>query len=231
MRITHVVDSHPMFSLINGCRELLGRSGYVSCLMVTSRLIEVNEIALQVVMLLAFLFHQRLLQLKWYTQLHDRNLKASWVAEKKVFLACSPLYIAGGFVALFMNVKQNQLHIVKHFLRGCLRSYAGLVLDCFVFPQVLLNIRKVLFLGHFTLESLLCMCFHMHMTFTGQKPMILGHPSFRSIPMQVSSPALRTSLSVLYICYLLQSSACSSSLANDVSLQEDLGDMKIMRKF
>ncbi|CAL8151165.1 unnamed protein product [Prunus armeniaca] len=140
MRITHVVDSHPMFSLINGCRELLGRSGYVSCLMVTSRLIEVNEIAVRVVMLLAFLFHQRLLQLKWYTQLHDRNLKASWVAEKKVFLACSPLYIAGGFVALFMNVKQNQLHIVKHFLRGCLRSYAGLVLDCFVFPQVLLNI-------------------------------------------------------------------------------------------
>lgn len=139
-RITHVVDSHPMFSLINGCRELLGRSGYVSCLMVTSRLIEVNEIAVRVVMLLAFLFHQRLLQLKWYTQLHDRNLKASWVAEKKVFLACSPLYIAGGFVALFMNVKQNQLHIVKHFLRGCLRSYAGLVLDCFVFPQVLLNI-------------------------------------------------------------------------------------------
>ncbi|CAL9017238.1 unnamed protein product [Prunus brigantina] len=61
-------------------------------------------------MLLAFLFHQRLLQLKWYTQLHDRNLKASWVAEK------------------------------KHFLWGCLRSYARLVLDCFVFPQVLLNI-------------------------------------------------------------------------------------------
>ncbi|ONI12769.1 hypothetical protein PRUPE_4G182200 [Prunus persica] len=91
-------------------------------------------------MLLAFLFHQRLLQLKWYTQLHDHNLKASWVAEKKVFLACSPLYIAGGFVALFMNVKQNQLHIVKHFLWGRLRSYAGLVLDCFVFPQVLLNI-------------------------------------------------------------------------------------------
>ncbi|CAB4277527.1 unnamed protein product [Prunus armeniaca] len=128
--------------LISAARliELLGRSGYVSCLMVTSRLIEVNEIAVRVVMLLAFLFHQRLLQLKWYTQLHDRNLKASWVAEKKVFLACSPLYIAGGFVALFMNVKQNQLHIVKHFLRGCLRSYAGLVLDCFVFPQVLLNI-------------------------------------------------------------------------------------------
>ncbi|PQQ21488.1 uncharacterized protein Pyn_07736 [Prunus yedoensis var. nudiflora] len=74
-------------------------------------LIEVNEIAVQVVMLLAFLFHQRLLQLKWYTQLHDQHLKASWVAEKKVFLAYSPLYIAGGFVVLFMNVKQNQLHI------------------------------------------------------------------------------------------------------------------------
>ncbi|KAI5333234.1 hypothetical protein L3X38_023364 [Prunus dulcis] len=203
--------------------------GYVPCL------IEVNEIAVRVVVLLAFLFHQRLLQLKWYTQLHDHNLKASWVAEKKVFLACSPLSIAGGFVALFMNVKQNQLHIVKHFLWGRLRSYAGLVLDCFVFPQVLLNIflnsKKVLFLGHFTLESLLCVCFHTHMTFTGKKPMILGHPSFRSILMQVSSPSLRTSLSVLYICYLLQSSACSSGLADDVSFQVDLGDMKIMRKF
>ncbi|CAB4307916.1 unnamed protein product [Prunus armeniaca] len=190
-----------MFSLINGCRELLGRSGYVSCLMVTSRLIEVNEIALQVVMLLAFLFHQRLLQLKWYTQLHDRNLKASWVAEKKVFLACSPLYIAGGFVALFMNVKQNQLHIESALSWS---FYLGIA-----FMHVLPHAYDL----------------------TGQKPMILGHPSFRSIPMQVSSPALRTSLSVLYICYLLQSSACSSSLANDVSLQEDLGDMKIMRKF
>ncbi|BFG29234.1 hypothetical protein CerSpe_155090 [Prunus speciosa] len=141
-----------MFSLINGCRELLGRSGYVPCL------IEVNEIAVQVVMLLAFLFHQRLLQLKWYTQLHDQHLKASWVAEKKVFLAYSPLYIAGGFVVLFMNVKQNQLHIVKHFLWGCLRSYASLILDCFLFPQVL-NI----FLN--SKESALSWSFYLGITF------------------------------------------------------------------
>lgn len=155
-----------------------------------------------------------------------------------MFLACSPYYIAGGFVALFMNVKQNQLHILKHFLWCCLRSYAGLVLDCFVFPQVLLNI----FLN--SKESALSWSFYLGIAFMRVLPhaydlyraktydpwsskfSIDPHASFFS-----GSLALRTSSSVLYVCYLLQSSACSSSLADDVSFQEDLGDMKIMRKF
>lgn len=80
--------------------------------------LEVNEMTVRVVTLLSFIFHQRLLQLKWSMQLHESNLMVSWGADKMVFLVCVPLHITGGFIALFVNFKQNKLHIVSHFLWG-----------------------------------------------------------------------------------------------------------------
>lgn len=141
------------------------------------RWLEVNEMTVRVVMLLAFIFHQRLLQLKWSKQLHDPNLMVSWGAEKMVFNVCALLHITGGFISLFVNFKQNKLHIVKHFLLGHLRCYARLVFDAFLFPQISLNI----FLNSkdsppcsFYLGVTILVYFPMHMTFTGLKPLILS---------------------------------------------------------
>lgn len=110
-------------------------------------------------------------------QSHDSNLMVSWGAEKMVFLVCVPLHITGGFIALFVNFKQNKLHIASHFLLGHLSSYAGLAFVAFLFPQIILNIllnSKDSPPCSFYLGITFLVYFPMHMTFTGLKPLILS---------------------------------------------------------
>ncbi|KDP45930.1 hypothetical protein JCGZ_11833 [Jatropha curcas] len=112
--------------------------------------LEMHEVIVRGVTMVAFLLQFRLLQLVWSARLADKNQKASWIAEKKALYVSLPLYIAGGLIALFLNWKINNkfndgmgstsFYGHQHSVLVDLRSYAGLVLDCFLFPQIIFNI-------------------------------------------------------------------------------------------
>lgn len=124
---------------------LLGSSGWL----------EVNEVIVRVVTMVAFLLQFRLLQLAWTAHLSEGTEKGIWVAEKKGLFVTLPLYIVGGLIALFVNWRKNNYgnavltwsrgftHQQQYSLWGNLRSYAGLILDGFLFPQILLNIFQM----------------------------------------------------------------------------------------
>ncbi|GMP52931.1 hypothetical protein CsSME_00018569 [Camellia sinensis var. sinensis] len=120
---------------------------------------EVNEVMVRIVTMAAFLLQFRLLQLTWSARLGgEKNQKASWVAEKKALFVSIPLYIVGFLVALFLNLRNNKsdnsmyssydvaattvVH-QQNSLWGDLKSYGGLVLDGFLFPQILLNMFRI----------------------------------------------------------------------------------------
>ncbi|XP_052177669.1 uncharacterized protein LOC127791956 [Diospyros lotus] len=126
--------------------------------------LEVNEVIIRVVTMVAFLLQFRLLQLSWFARLGEGNQKGSWVAEKKVLFVSLPFYIAGVLIALMMksgknNVGYGQVVAVSYqyppsssasnyqgsvaHVWGALISYAGLVLDAFLLPQILLNIIQI----------------------------------------------------------------------------------------
>ncbi|OVA07768.1 Protein of unknown function DUF2921 [Macleaya cordata] len=113
--------------------------------------LEVNEVIVRVVTMVAFLLQFRLLQLTWSTRLGEGTEKGLLNAEKNTISVSLPLYIIGGLIALMIHWFHNhyaaqRLHgrlfvrYQRHSLLGDLRSYAGLVLDSFLFPQIMLNI-------------------------------------------------------------------------------------------
>ncbi|RVW93131.1 hypothetical protein CK203_031377 [Vitis vinifera] len=81
-------------------------------------------------------------------QMKEGHQKGSWAAEKKVLYLALPSYVAGCLIALFFTGERMNMvlqfnpipfQIPATFPLGDLRSYAGLVLDGFLFPQILLN--------------------------------------------------------------------------------------------
>ncbi|KAH7544141.1 hypothetical protein JRO89_XS15G0115600 [Xanthoceras sorbifolium] len=120
------------FRIQNRQTVLLGSGGWL----------EVQELIVRIVTMVAFLLQFRLLQLSWSSRITDqKSQKASWIAEKKAWYVSLPLYLAGALISVFVNLgrKNKVVGIAMHSSRG-LRSYAGLVLDGFLFPQILLNI-------------------------------------------------------------------------------------------
>ncbi|KAK3005697.1 hypothetical protein RJ639_017623 [Escallonia herrerae] len=116
--------------------------------------------------MVAFLLQFRLLQLVWISRVGNGNEKGLWGSEKKTLLVSLPLYVLGGFIALFVNWKRNKYsstyHVAvyqEHSLWGDLRSYGGLVLDGFLLPQILLNIFQM------SKESALSHSFYVGTTF------------------------------------------------------------------
>ncbi|KAH9802678.1 DUF2921 family protein [Citrus sinensis] len=111
--------------------------------------LEVREVIVRVVTMVAFLLHCRLLQHSLSRRMRDNSLKALWTAEKKALFLTVPVYLAGALIALFVNWRTSKTGIMaqsflynnhQHSLWGNLRSYAGLILDGFLLPQILLNI-------------------------------------------------------------------------------------------
>lgn len=112
--------------------------------------LEVNEVFVRVVTMVVFVLEFRLFQLAWTAKFSDGNEKGAWIAEIKTLFVSLPLYIIGGSVALLVNWKRNKHYSMKqlssvavnqkHSLWGDISSYAGLVLDGFLLPQILLNI-------------------------------------------------------------------------------------------
>ncbi|PIN22739.1 hypothetical protein CDL12_04556 [Handroanthus impetiginosus] len=122
------------------------------------RWLEGNEVTVRVITMVAFLLQIRLLQLVWTAKQSEGNDR-SLSGEKKTAFVSLPLYILGGLITLLINRTRNKSTMLygfyqKRSLWGDLRSYAGLILDGFLLPQILSN------------------------TFTGSRQKALSHPFY-----------------------------------------------------
>ncbi|KAK7324582.1 hypothetical protein VNO77_28256 [Canavalia gladiata] len=110
--------------------------------------LEVNEIAVRLITMVAFLLQFRLLQLTWSSRKSDESKKGLWVAERKASYVTLPLYAAGLLIALLLKLKKDgdlvpvitSLYQQHHSSWESLKSYGGLVLDGFLLPQIILNL-------------------------------------------------------------------------------------------
>ncbi|KAK9077491.1 hypothetical protein SSX86_005828 [Deinandra increscens subsp. villosa] len=131
-----------MIPLVLNFKAIFSRAGKPQSVSIGSNvLLEVNEVIVRIVTLWAFILQFRLLQLTWYAK---RN---RWIHEIRTLVICLSTYIIGGSAMLLMNQKsandtiRSQLSSQsQRSIWGDLRSYAGLTIDGFLFPQVLLNI-------------------------------------------------------------------------------------------
>ncbi|ONK80071.1 uncharacterized protein A4U43_C01F13580 [Asparagus officinalis] len=110
--------------------------------------LEVTEVMVRVMTMVAFLLHFRLLQLAWTGKSSEEGRRGLWIAESKTFLLCLLLYSSGAIVSWSIHKRSNYPR-VKSFdynpnqnclLMDYLRSYAGSIVDGYLLPQVILNI-------------------------------------------------------------------------------------------
>ncbi|TXG66967.1 hypothetical protein EZV62_008242 [Acer yangbiense] len=144
--------SHMMLLLLNFEALFLRSQNRQTVLLGSGGWLEVHEVIVRIVTMVAFVLQFRLLQLSWSSRIADHNSqKASWIAEKKAWYVSLPLYLAGALISVFVNLgrknkvveiamQSSRLVDIQFSLWGGLRSYAGLILDGFLFPQILLNI-------------------------------------------------------------------------------------------
>ncbi|KAI9120285.1 hypothetical protein K1719_007318 [Acacia pycnantha] len=120
--------------------------------------LEVNEVIVRMVTMVAFLLDLRLLQLTWSSRKSERSKPGCWDSEKKVLFVTLPLYLVGGLTAWLVHRWKNSqmkkfkpFRLSRHRSRGQLsfrppsfwedlKSLAGLLLDGFLLPQILFNI-------------------------------------------------------------------------------------------
>ncbi|CAJ1957181.1 unnamed protein product [Sphenostylis stenocarpa] len=108
--------------------------------------LEVNEIAVRLITMVAFLLQFRLLQLTWSSRKSDESNKGLLTAERKGAYVTLPLYAAGFLIALLLKLKRDGEVVVMtpgnqhHSSWENLKSYGGLVLDGFLLPQIILNL-------------------------------------------------------------------------------------------
>ncbi|XP_010916774.1 uncharacterized protein [Elaeis guineensis] len=110
-------------------------------------LLEANEVIVRVLTMVAFLLHFRLLQAAWSSRSAEGK-KGLWVAEKRALMLCLPLYLASGLIAWFVHTRLYEIkehssdYSVEHHrsLWEYLTSNCGLILDCFLLPQIIFNI-------------------------------------------------------------------------------------------
>ncbi|XP_024959702.1 uncharacterized protein LOC112500438 [Cynara cardunculus var. scolymus] len=108
--------------------------------------LEMNEIVVRTVTMVSFILQFHLLHLTWSAKLRndDGNRKNPWIAEIQTLIICLPIYIVGGSMPLLVNWKNNNYTIPSQgSIWGDLRSYAGLILDGFLLPQLVLNILQI----------------------------------------------------------------------------------------
>ncbi|KAK1430998.1 hypothetical protein QVD17_14182 [Tagetes erecta] len=144
-----------MVPLVLNFEALFANTRYDQSVPVGSNgLLEVNEVIVRIVTMVAFILQFRLLQLTWNAK------KDRWIHEIRTVFVCLPMYIIGGLAMLLVNWKSNDTmsnelmnwsnnnetissQIYSQSQRstwGDLRSYAGLTIDGYLFPQLILNI-------------------------------------------------------------------------------------------
>ncbi|MFQ6641267.1 hypothetical protein Gotur_016543 [Gossypium turneri] len=104
--------------------------------------LEMNEVIIRVVTMVAFLLQVRLLMLSWTARCSTEKKKTLWIAEKRGLYVCVPVYVIGAIIAFSVKSRQN-VHLTWYYIDeiilGSSRAYAGLVLDAFLFPQIIFN--------------------------------------------------------------------------------------------
>jgi hypothetical protein len=117
------------------------------------RWLELNQAMMRVPGLIAFLLHLRLLQLASFSRLRspDTATPSTAASERIVLQVCMPLYLLGGVLATIFHVINARaaaasggtlaIHTSGEpaTLWDDLVSYAGLILDGFLLPQIILN--------------------------------------------------------------------------------------------
>ncbi|KAL0909936.1 hypothetical protein M5K25_020848 [Dendrobium thyrsiflorum] len=98
----------------------------------------VKEVIVRVLTLVAFILHLRMLQVAWSARCASEGKNDLSVAEQKTMKLCLILYFSGAVIAWFVQSKSRS-HWWK---REDLLSYAGFILDGFLFPQILLNLFR-----------------------------------------------------------------------------------------
>lgn len=109
--------------------------------------LEVNEVVVRIITMVAFLLQLRLLQLAWTARFAAAGEKTAWFWERKVLYICLPLYVFGGLMACLVHwAGASHSDSTSFFQRNTknalwegFRSYVGLILDGFLLPQVLGN--------------------------------------------------------------------------------------------
>ncbi|KAE8680138.1 Detected protein of unknown function [Hibiscus syriacus] len=99
--------------------------------------LEMNEVIIRAVTMVAFLLHIRLLMLSWTARCSEEKNRALWIAEKRGLYLCLPVYIAGGLIISIAG--QHSSSYIEQTILGGSRAYAGLILDAFLFPQIVFN--------------------------------------------------------------------------------------------
>ncbi|XP_048546067.1 uncharacterized protein LOC125525083 [Triticum urartu] len=116
----------------------------------TSGWLELNQVMMSVPALVVFVLHLRLLQLALVGRLRPaagRSEPATTsVSERAVFKVCLPLYLLGGVITATVHAisvrggsPAGSVGGEAATLRDGIVSYAGLMLDGFLLPQVILN--------------------------------------------------------------------------------------------
>ncbi|CAI8593113.1 unnamed protein product [Vicia faba] len=100
--------------------------------------LEVNEITVRIIIMIAFLLQFRLLQLTWLSRKTSESEANLWIAERKATYVTFPLYAAGLLISLLSKLRNDGFQEYSSWEN--MKSYGGLVLDSFLVPQVILNL-------------------------------------------------------------------------------------------
>lgn len=149
---------HMIPLLLNFEALIMGNHSQQNVFLGSGGWLEVNEVVIRMVTMVAFLLELRLLQLTWSSRKGEISQPGCWVSERKVLCVILPLYLAGGLTAWLLNRwKNSQLkkfrpfRLSRHRSHGQpffrppslwedLKSLAGLFLDGFLLPQILFNV-------------------------------------------------------------------------------------------
>jgi len=108
--------------------------------------LEVNEISVRLITMVAFLLQFRLLYLTWSARKSGESKKGLWIAERNSAYVTSLLYAAGLLIAWLLKLKNgdNKDSVYVPMYQPSpwenIKSYGGLVLDGFLLPQIILNL-------------------------------------------------------------------------------------------
>ncbi|KAL7103614.1 hypothetical protein ACP275_08G190500 [Erythranthe tilingii] len=133
---------HMIPLVVNFEALFLGSHAKQTFLMSSGKWLEANEVAIRVVTMVAFLLQIRLLQSVWSAKETDDNR-----IEKKASFISLVVYIFGGFITLLLNWTRGKRSPPSSYSGNLgsttfwedVRSYAGLILDGFLLPQIVLN--------------------------------------------------------------------------------------------
>lgn len=137
-----------MIPLVLNFEALFMRRNTQNVLLWSGGWLEANEVIVRLITMVAFLMQFRFLQVVWSARYPEESKKALWVAERKALQLCLPLYFIGGLIAWFVYSNQSRSQPQRQDFNSAnhrsiwedLISYAGLILDGFLLPQILLNI-------------------------------------------------------------------------------------------